>query len=107
MEKYVTTLATLVPGANFSYTGLDIAYEDIEWLDERPQPSKAECDSAWPQIEYDIQYARVESARLEAYRDTADPLFFGWQREENTEQDWLDAVQAVKDNNLYPASPTI
>jgi hypothetical protein len=107
MEKYVTCLLTLVPNANISYTGIDVAYEDIEWLDERPQPSKAECDNAWPEIQYDIEYANVERARLEAYQNTADPLFFGWQRDENTEQEWIDAVQAVKHNNLYPAPPTI
>lgn len=103
MEKYVTTLATLKPGANFSYTGLDVAYEDIEWLSEEPQPTKEECDAAWPQIQYDIEYANVENARIERYRNNSDPLFFGWQREENTKQEWLDAVQAVKDATPYPA----
>jgi len=105
MEKYVTCLVTLVPNASISYTGIDVAYEDIEWLDERPQPTKAECDAAWPEIEYNIKYANVERARLNAYRDDADPLFFGWQREENTEHDWLDAVQAVKDAHPYPEAP--
>jgi hypothetical protein len=36
------------------------------------------------------------------YAEKADPLFFGWQRGENTEQDWLDAIQAVKDAHPYP-----
>jgi hypothetical protein len=31
-----------------------------------------------------------------------DPLFFKWQRRTGTEQEWLDAVQAVKDANPYP-----
>jgi len=44
----------------------------------------------------------VEAQRLLAYRLTADPLFFQWQRGEATEQDWLDAVQAVKDAHPYP-----
>lgn len=46
--------------------------------------------------------ALVEDARRAAYQIYADPLFFGWQRGENTEQEWLDAVQAVKDENPYP-----
>jgi hypothetical protein len=44
----------------------------------------------------------VEARRRAAYQTYSDPLFFGWQRGENTEQDWLDAVQAVKDANPYP-----
>lgn len=45
---------------------------------------------------------QVEAARRLAYQTDSDPLFFGWQRGENTEQDWLDAVQAVKDAHPYP-----
>jgi hypothetical protein len=45
---------------------------------------------------------QVETIRLAEYQRTADPLFFGWQRGENTEQEWLDAVQAVKDAHPYP-----
>jgi hypothetical protein len=51
---------------------------------------------------YDRELAQVEEVRRQAYIRDADPLFFGYQRGENTEQDWLDAVQAVKDANPYP-----
>jgi hypothetical protein len=44
----------------------------------------------------------VQEARRQAYVRDADPLFFGYQRGENTEQEWLDAVQAVKDAHPYP-----
>jgi hypothetical protein len=44
----------------------------------------------------------VEAARRQAYQTDSDPLFFGWQRGENTEQEWLSAVQAVKDAHPYP-----
>jgi hypothetical protein len=44
----------------------------------------------------------VKANRATAYRESSDPLFFGWQRGENTEKAWLDAVQAVKDSNPYP-----
>jgi hypothetical protein len=44
----------------------------------------------------------VEAARLLAYQQHSDPLFFAWQRGEATEQEWLDAVQAVKDAHPYP-----
>jgi hypothetical protein len=44
----------------------------------------------------------VEDQRRAAYQTESDPLFFGWQRGDNTEQEWLDAVQAVKDAYPYP-----
>lgn len=44
----------------------------------------------------------IAMLRRYLYAETADPLFFGWQRGENTEQDWLDSIQAIKDANPYP-----
>jgi hypothetical protein len=38
----------------------------------------------------------VQKARREAYQKEADPLFFKWQRGEATEQEYLDAVAAIR-----------
>lgn len=57
---------------------------------------------AWAAGAYDREYAQVQEIRRQEYIRVADPLFFGWQRGENTEQEWLDAVQLVKDGNPYP-----
>jgi len=38
--------------------------------------------------------------RAEAYPTISDPVFFQYQRGQKAEQDWLDAVQRVKD--MYP-----
>jgi hypothetical protein len=46
--------------------------------------------------------ADVEARRGVAYRETADPLYFQYQRGEVTEQVWLDAVAAVKTAHPYP-----
>lgn len=46
--------------------------------------------------------ARIEILRLANYRVSSDPIFFEWQRGDATEQDWLTAVQAVKDKFPYP-----
>jgi hypothetical protein len=43
-----------------------------------------------------VPFESVEALRLRAFRDLADPLFFQWQRGEGTEQEWLDAVAAVR-----------
>lgn len=75
-------------------------YSQLVWLSETPKPTKEELEALWPEVESEINKELVEKARADAYRETADPLFFQYQRGEATEQQWLDAVQAVKD--AYP-----
>lgn len=40
--------------------------------------------------------AQAEAQRAEAYKTESDPIFFKWQRGSATEQEWLDAVAAIK-----------
>lgn len=77
-------------------------YDGLEWLDESPKPSEAELLAAWPAVDFAIQTEAVQRARANAYRESADPLFFQFQRGEVTEAEWLAAVQAVKDAHPYP-----
>jgi hypothetical protein len=49
-----------------------------------------------------IAHDFVASKRQAGYQTTSDPIFMQYQRGEATEQEWLDAVQAVKDANPYP-----
>jgi hypothetical protein len=93
-------LTQFAPGSQWTLNG--DSFSGLTWLDDSAAPTQEECDAAWPQIEYDRAHAAVEAERHAAYIADADPLFFGWQRGENTEQDWLDAVQAVKDAHPYP-----
>jgi len=53
-------------------------------------------------VQSEVQRELVEQARAAAYRETSDPIFFQYQRGDATEQEWLDAVQAVKDAHPYP-----
>jgi hypothetical protein len=48
------------------------------------------------QLPIEAQIQQVEASRKNAYREEADPLFFGWQRGENTEQAWLDKVAEIR-----------
>ena len=96
---YAAVLTVLYPGAEWSLNGDGF---DLTWLSEGEPPTQAECDEAWPTVQYDREYAQVEQARHAAYITDADPLFFKWQRGTGTEQAWLDAVQAVKDAHPYP-----
>jgi hypothetical protein len=77
-------------------------YEGLVWLSDGTAPSEAELEALWPEVQFEVQTERVEQARAVAYRETADPLFFQYQRGEVTEQVWLDAVEAVKTAYPYP-----
>lgn len=74
---------------------------------ERPMTHEEEAERAeWEAGAYEREYALVEEARLQGYQKTADPIMAQWLRGEKTEQEWLDAVQAVKDANPYPVKPS-
>jgi len=63
------------------------------------------AEKAWQAGEYQRQYDAISQARKLGYQNTADPIFFQWQRGESTEQEWLDAVRAVNNANPYPPIP--
>jgi hypothetical protein len=87
-------------GALWSLNGDE--YAGLEWFDDSPKPTKKQLEALWPEVQYETVRAAVQAERQAAYIRDADPLFFGYQRGENTEQEWLDAVQAVKDAHPYP-----
>ena len=93
-------LGHLHPGAQWKLSGDD--YEGLEWLDDSPKPTKKALEAAWPEVQHTRAMKAVENARASAYRETADPLFFQYQRGEATEAEWLAAVEAVKDAHPYP-----
>jgi hypothetical protein len=103
MTDYSAVLVATRPNAQWTLDGDD--YSGLTWLDETPKPTQAELDAAWPQVQYQRAYTQVEQARHAAYITDADPVFFQWQRGTASEQDWLDAVQAVKDAHPYPDAP--
>lgn len=57
---------------------------------------------AWAAEEPARQRKAVEDTRRAQYQLISDPLFFGWQRGDNTEAEWLAAVEQVKINHPYP-----
>lgn len=105
MTNYVATLTYLVPNALLSYTGQDVAYEDITWEDSRPQPTKAECDAAWPQANYELTYAYVSETRRQRYQKETDGLFFAAQRADGNLTTWASAVDVIKAELPYPMAP--
>lgn len=91
-------------GAQWSLTGVD--YSGLEWLDDSAKPTEKELQAQWAYVEYQAQYDSVTDARQASYQSTSDPIFMQYQRGEATEQQWLDAVQAIKDANPYPVQET-
>ena len=100
---YTAVLVANYPTARWTLDG--DTYDGLTWLDDTPKPTQAELDAAWPQVDYDNQYAAVEQARLVAYEQTSDPIFFKWQRGDATEAEWRAAVAKVKADNPYPPAP--
>ena len=103
MILYADILAAKYSGTQWALNGTD--YEGLIWLDESPKPTQAELDALWPQVQYETQCAAVEQARLIAYEQTSDPLYFKWQRNDGTQEEWLAAVAKVKLDNPYPPAP--
>ena len=91
------------PGTEWTLNG--DSYSGLTWLSEGKKPTKKSLEAEWAQVEYETACEQVEADRQVAYRDTADPIFFEFQRGDKTEVEWLDAVQAVKDANPYPVDP--
>jgi len=73
-----------------------------EIIERDMTPEEKSEREAWAAEEPARQYAAIQETRRQAYQRDADPLFFGFQRGDNTEQEWLDAVAKVKADNPYP-----
>jgi hypothetical protein len=77
-------------------------YSGLTWKSEGKAPTEKQLEALWPEVQHEVAMEQVEQARAVAYRETSDALFFKYQRGTATEQEWLDAVQAVKDAHPYP-----
>ena len=103
MTDYAAVLTANYPGSDWTLDGDE--YSGLTWLSDSPKPTQAELDAAWPQVSYEQQVAQVANARRLAYEAQSDGLFFEWQRGDNTEAAWREAVAAVKAAHPYPAAP--
>ena len=97
-------LSNRYPDAQWTLDG--DSYSGLTWLSDGDAPTLAELEAEWAQVEYEVAYEAVQKTRQTAYQSESDPVFFDYQRGEVTEQDWLDAVQAVKDAHPYPVDPS-
>ena len=87
---------------------ISIEPDGVVWLGTDPDrvyPDMAPIDAEYEKLLAEQPKKDVEHARLIAYENESDPIFFKWQRGDATEREWLNAVQAVKDANPYPPAP--
>lgn len=95
----------LVPDAKFVMNGdpsNETEYtQNVQWHDDRPQPTWNEIQAAQSNVETKLRNEQAKQARAQAFRTEADPLYFGWQRGENTEQEWLDKVAEIRARHPY------
>jgi hypothetical protein len=89
------------PGSIFTIN--DNRFESIVWFDKNTkQPSYKEVEDAWVEVEKEIKTAEIEKRRQEMYQNISDPIFFRYQRGDAKKEDWLQAVQEIKDSLPYP-----
>ena len=103
MTNYVDVLGVLYPGAEWTIAGND--FDSLVWHSDSPVPSQSELDAAWPQVQYDREYAQVEAARRTRYQSETDGMFFAAQRDGGDLTAWVAAVDQIKAELPYPAQP--
>ncbi len=103
MTNYSLVLSTNYLSFRWHMNGDE--YAGIVWEDDAPKPTQAQLDAEWPEVQYKWQCASIERARLTAYEQQSDPIFFKWQRGDATELEWREAVAKVKADNPYPPAP--
>lgn len=89
----------LRPNTEWTLNGDD--YAGLVWIGPGEAPTESECVEAWPAVQTAILNARAEADRRSAFQTEADPLFFGWQRGENTEQAWRDKCAEIRARYPY------
>lgn len=100
--NFLEILRTNYPTKQWIITDND--YKTFEWFENEPKPSEKDLIAQWPDVEYQVAYNTVSISRQAAYSAPggSDGIYFQWQRGDKTEQDWLDAVQAINDKYPYP-----
>jgi hypothetical protein len=94
-------ILSLNPLARFTMEDND--YATIVWQPDHQgvQPTQAEAEAELTRLTAEEPNRQARSNRQRAFEVEADPLFFKVQRGEATQQEWLDAVQAIRDRYPY------
>lgn len=74
----------------------------MEIIIEEPTEQMVAVREDYAATGYERAYNEVKQTRQLIYAQQSDPIFFKYQRGEATEQQWLDAIEAVNAANPYP-----
>lgn len=102
-QDAIDGLRHLTPTASFIVDGTDTEFTII-WQSEEEQPTIDAIEEASAAGRYNREYALISDERHDAYTapNGPDAIYLRYQRGDASEQEWLDAVQAVKDAHPYP-----
>lgn len=100
---YAAVLTATYPDALWGLNDNDLA--TLTWDSDGEPPSQAELDAAWPDVDYQRQYAQVEAQRRARYQVESDGLFFAAQRDGGDLVAWEAAVAGIKADLPYPDAP--
>ena len=101
---YPLILSVVRPTSVWSMKDND--YSTLDWQSDDPKPTRKTLDDAWPQVQYEDDYAQVERARRARYQAETDGIYMAAVREDLPLDDWKAAVAAIKADLPYPEAPT-
>ena len=101
---YALVLRAIRPNSLWSMKDND--YPTLDWKSDDPKPTQKTLDAAWPQVEYERDYAQVEQARRARYQAETDGMYMAAVRDDLPLDDWKAAVAAIKADLPYPEEPT-
>jgi hypothetical protein len=103
MIDYNAILVTKYSGAEFVVNSQGtITY----WKHSSAQPTKAQMDKMWPEVDAREKNRVSENNRHNAYIKEADPLYMYWQAGEGTKDAWLAKRAEIRKRFPYVAVPS-
>ena len=103
IQEIVDGLTALGFTTGYAITGEPA--EIILWENEEKQPTAAAIAKSAPQGAYLRELANVNAQRLTAYQNESDPIFFEFQRGENTEAAWKAKIAEIQARLPFPTKP--
>lgn len=106
----VAVFETLEPGAEWRIAGSPQNANEyaaaVEWYStDKEQPTWEAVVTAWPQVQYQLAFAEVETQRRARYQVETDGMFFAAQRDGTSLDSWKAAVKKIQDELPYPPQP--
>jgi hypothetical protein len=92
-------LAKRFADKKWSISGED--YDNIDWKDSSPKPTNKDLEKLWEEVRVEAHNEEQSLLRRKAYQEESDPLFFEYQRDSVTKEDWLNKVESIKEKYPY------